>query len=60
MYKVIVVGDTGVGKTSLLHRVKTGEFPEEHNTTVGVEFINYDLLINETDSVKLQIWDTAG
>ena len=33
---------------------------EDHNATVGVEFINYGLVLNDTDGVKLQVWDTAG
>ena len=40
--------------------MKTGEFEEEHNVTVGVEFIDYTLVLNGDDGVKLQVWDTAG
>ena len=60
VYKVIVIGDVGVGKASLLQRMKTGDFTEDLNATVGVEFVNYNLIIGEHDFVRLQVWDTAG
>ena len=48
-----------VGKSSLMKRVMDNEFREEHQVTIGVDFGNYGLHINEKN-VKLQIWDTAG
>ena len=59
MFKLIVIGDSGVGKSCLMHRVTTNEFMEEHDVTVGVEFGTLLLKIDDI-KVKLQIWDTAG
>ncbi len=37
-FKIIIIGDSGVGKSCLMHRVTTNEFKEDHDVTVGVEF----------------------
>ena len=50
---MIVVGDVGVGKTCLIQRLVTDNFTEEHNATIGVEFVNYGLMLNGSDGVKL-------
>jgi Ras-related C3 botulinum toxin substrate 1 len=56
--KLVVVGDGAVGKTSLLIRYATGEFPTEYLPTV---FENYTAQMKrETDVVLLHLWDTAG
>ena len=59
LFKLIVIGDSGVGKSCLMHRVTTNEFMEDHEVTVGVEFGTLLLKIEDT-RIKLQIWDTAG
>ena len=59
MFKLIIIGDTGVGKSCLLSRVMDNEFKEEHNVTIGVEFGSFVVKI-DSKIVKLQIWDTAG
>lgn len=59
LFKLIIIGDTGVGKSCVLKRLVENEFKEEHDVTVGVEFGSF--LIKVEDKVlKLQIWDTAG
>lgn len=58
-FKVVVVGASGVGKTAIVQHLITGNFREESQPTIGVEFKSYTLQ-SESDSVKLQIWDTAG
>lgn len=59
LFKMIIIGNSGVGKSCLMHRVTTNEFSEDHEVTVGVEFGS--LLLKMEDTVlKLQIWDTAG
>ena len=59
LFKLIIIGNSGVGKSCLMHRVTTNEFSEDHEVTVGVEFGS--LLVKMEDTVfKLQIWDTAG
>merc|ERR1719507_1244680 len=59
LFKLIVIGDTGVGKSCLMKRVMDNEFKEEHQVTIGVEFGSYGLKI-DNKIIKLQIWDTAG
>lgn len=58
-FKFILIGDTGVGKTSLISRFITGQFNYEHQFTVGVEFGAKTIAVNNR-MIKLQIWDTAG
>ena len=59
LFKVIIIGDTGIGKSCVLKRLVENDFKEEHDVTVGVEFGAF--LIRVEDKVlKLQIWDTAG
>ena len=60
LYKVIVVGDTAIGKTSLLWRLKTKEYTDEHETTIGVENSKFEMLLGDQIHTKLQLWDTAG
>ncbi|XP_037670348.1 ras-related protein Rab-26 isoform X5 [Choloepus didactylus] len=59
-FKVMLVGDSGVGKTCLLVRFKDGAFlAGAFISTVGIDFRNKVLEVDGT-KVKLQIWDTAG
>lgn len=59
LFRVIIVGDTGVGKSCLLLRFSENSFNEQHNVTIGVEFGSKSIDIGNT-AIKLQIWDTAG
>ena len=59
LFKIIIIGNTGVGKSCLLKRVMDNEFRNEHNVTIGVDFGFFIVRINGK-VVKLQIWDTAG
>ena len=59
LFKLIIIGDTGVGKSCLMKRVMDNEFKQEHQVTIGVEFGSFGLKINN-QVIKLQIWDTAG
>lgn len=58
-FKFILIGDTGVGKTSLISRFITGQFNPDHEFTIGVEFGAKTITVNNR-AIKLQIWDTAG
>ena len=58
-YKVILVGDSGVGKSSLLTRYFYNEFSNNHNSTIGVDCESKEINVKEK-TVRLQIWDTAG
>lgn len=59
IYKMVIVGDSGVGKTGLLSRYIKNEFDPQSKATVGIEFSNKQLDI-DGQVVKVQIWDTAG
>ena len=59
IFKVVVVGQAGVGKSCLLTRYVEAIFPEEHYSTIGVEYKIKTLKI-DGNWVKLQMWDTAG
>ncbi|XP_062599593.1 ras-related protein Rab-11A-like [Saccostrea cucullata] len=57
--KVVLIGDSGVGKSNLLSRYTRNEFSLETKTTIGVEFATRSVHING-QTLKAQIWDTAG
>ena len=59
LFKLIIIGDTGVGKSCLMKRVMDNEFKQEHQVTIGVEFGSFGLKINN-QVIKLQIWDTVS
>lgn len=59
LFKCIIIGDTGVGKSCLLLRYQKDQFSPTHDLTVGVEFGSKNTVI-DGNQIKLQIWDTAG
>eukprot|EP01061_Rhynchopus_euleeides_P022378 TRINITY_DN3646_c0_g1_i1.p1 TRINITY_DN3646_c0_g1~~TRINITY_DN3646_c0_g1_i1.p1 ORF type:complete len:228 (+),score=79.32 TRINITY_DN3646_c0_g1_i1:77-760(+) len=59
LFKVLVVGDYAVGKTSLIKRYTTGEFSGQYRITIGVDFCSKDLEV-DGKAVTLQLWDIAG
>ena len=59
VFKVVLIGDSAVGKSQLLARFARDEFSLDSKATIGVEFQTRTLTIEEK-SVKAQIWDTAG
>ncbi|XP_076001662.1 ras-related protein Rab-33B-like [Genypterus blacodes] len=58
-FKVVVIGDSGVGKTCLTHRLCAGEFPPRAEATIGVDFRERPVDV-DGERIKLQLWDTAG
>ncbi|XP_022926955.1 ras-related protein RABA1c-like [Cucurbita moschata] len=59
LFKVVLIGDSGVGKSNLLSRFTKNEFSLETKSTIGVEFATRSLSIDGR-VIKAQIWDTAG
>ena len=57
--KIVVVGDSGVGKTNLIRRFIQDDFQSNSKATVGVEFFSKSFKIND-NVFKIEIWDTAG
>ena len=58
-YKIIVIGDSGVGKSCLAIQAIQNKFVDLYRATVGFEFLSFNLRINKV-VIKLQIWDTCG
>lgn len=62
--KIVILGDSGVGKTSIMNRYSTGKFTGQYKATIGADFLSKEVSITDTfgnhQYVTLQIWDTAG
>ena len=58
-FKIIFIGDSGVGKSCLTSKAVKNNFEEYYQATVGFEFLTFNMKIDKT-VVKLQIWDTCG
>ncbi|KAF5778263.1 putative small GTP-binding protein [Helianthus annuus] len=59
LFKVVLIGDSGVGKSNLLSRFTRNEFTLESKSTIGVEFATRSIRLHDK-IIKAQIWDTAG
>ena len=57
--KIIIIGDSNVGKSSLLKKFVKNEFSENRIQTIGVDYATKNIHIHNSN-IKLQIWDTAG
>ena len=57
---MILIGDSTVGKSTLLHHFCNGGFAEVSDPTVGVDFFSRTVVVNDGTTIKLQLWDTAG
>jgi len=58
-FKIIVIGDSGVGKSCLTTKAVKNNFEDYYQATVGFEFLTFNMKINEF-VIKMQIWDTCG
>ena len=58
-FKIIVIGDSGVGKSCLTTQAVRNNFEEFYTATIGFEFLTFNMRINN-NVLKLQIWDTCG
>ncbi len=59
LIKLLVIGNSGVGKTNMLLKFCDNNFMTSHLTTIGIDFKIKTIVIGK-DKVRLQIWDTAG
>ncbi|XP_078123253.1 ras-related protein Rab-25-like isoform X2 [Sander vitreus] len=59
VFKVVLIGESGVGKSNLLSRFTKNEFNHDSRTTIGVEFSTRTVQLDNY-AIKAQIWDTAG
>ncbi|KAK3246433.1 Ras-related protein Rab-23, partial [Cymbomonas tetramitiformis] len=59
--KVLLVGNGGVGKTSMIRRFCKGVFTDEYKKTIGVDFLEKTIYVDELgEDVRMMLWDTAG
>ena len=58
-YKIVVIGDISVGKTSILSRFRYGSFEDSYMPTLGIDFFTKNLFY-EDKTIRLILWDTAG
>lgn len=59
LYKILVIGDLGVGKTSIIKRYVHHNFSPNYRATIGVDFA-LKVLTWDQETVRLQLWDIAG
>lgn len=59
-YKIVFLGDQGVGKTSLITRFMYDTFDEQYAATIGIDFLSKTMYLEDNKTVRLQLWDTAG
>jgi len=59
-FKVVLLGDTGVGKTNLITQFVKGEYSERTESTIGVAFFSHTIKLRDESDIKFEIWDTAG
>ena len=59
LLKLIIIGDSGVGKTNLMTKYCDGEYKDSYVATIGVDFKLTHLTLDNT-KMKMQVWDTAG
>ena len=59
--KVVLIGESGVGKTSIISRYTTNTFKSQLMSTPGANFVTKNVIVEDKNqSIKLEIWDTAG
>lgn len=60
LYKIVLVGESNVGKTHIVQRYIKNSLPKQPAATIGVEFATKVVSLKSGATVKAQIWDTAG
>ena len=59
-FKMVLLGDSAVGKSSLALRFAKGRYNDNSESTIGAAFITHTLHIDSETSVRVELWDTAG
>lgn len=59
VFKYVVIGEAGVGKTSIARQFVLNDYIDRYNTTIGIDFSCKTIIVNDV-YIKIQIWDTAG
>ena len=59
LLKVIILGDSGVGKTSLMNQYVNKKFSNQYKATIGADFLTKEVMVDDR-LVTMRIWDTAG
>ena len=59
LFKIVILGDSNVGKTCLLQQFVNKQFSMSYKATVGADFLSKEISVDE-EPITLQIWDTAG
>ena len=60
LFRILIVGDATVGKTSICNRISNNAFTPYSPATIGVDFNVFDLIMPNDSIIKCQLWDTAG
>lgn len=60
LFRILIVGDTTVGKTSICNRISNNEFTPYSPATIGIDFNVFSLKLLDDSIIKCQLWDTAG
>ena len=58
--KLVLLGDSSVGKSSIVNRFVSEEFSIFQESTIGASFLTKDIVNNKNETIRLEIWDTAG
>ena len=58
--KIVLLGDTGVGKSSIAMRFSQNKFPNAHEVTIGGAYFQHQVALTNGTTVKMHIWDTGG
>lgn len=59
-YKIVLLGESSVGKSSILERLQNNSFNDNKSSTIGAAFVSKKIITTSNDLINLQIWDTAG
>ena len=60
IFKIIILGDSGVGKTSIIKRYVNNNFEDNISSSIGINFVIKDLFFNKKQKVSLKLMDTCG